>query len=267
MGDADRGAAFHQLLKGGLNHPFRFRIKGARRLVQHQNGGIFENGPGNGNPLTLTHRQGNPFLPHHGLVSLGLLLNEILGVGMLRRRLDLLQRGPGPSQFDVGPDRLVEQHRLLRNQRNLIPQIPQFHIAQINPADPHRAAGRIIKPEQQGCQGRLAGAAASHKSHKLAWPYIQVDSAQDRLLPVIELNPIELDRRVGGMQPDRRRRILHRGRGVQQFKGPLARRPRLLQLVLQTAQAFDRLIHHEHPGNKLDQIPGTRLHRTVKNNV
>jgi hypothetical protein len=53
MGHDERGAAEHGPLHGVEDLVLRVRIDGGRRIVQQQDGGVQEHGPGDGQPLPL----------------------------------------------------------------------------------------------------------------------------------------------------------------------------------------------------------------------
>ena len=53
VGDHNGSPVLHQVEQGFLHQFFRFRIEGAGRLVQNQNGRVFQNRPGYAQPLAL----------------------------------------------------------------------------------------------------------------------------------------------------------------------------------------------------------------------
>ena len=67
----------------------------------------------------------------------------------------------GAAVRDVGGDRVVEEHRLLRDDADLRAQRRQRHVAHVAAVDQDRAAGDVVEPRHQIDQRRLAGAAAA----------------------------------------------------------------------------------------------------------
>ncbi len=54
VSDDDDGAMLHQILKRFLDQLLRLRIEMRRRLVQNQNGGVFQQSAGDGEALALS---------------------------------------------------------------------------------------------------------------------------------------------------------------------------------------------------------------------
>jgi len=63
MRDANRGAADHQFLQGGLHGAFRFGVERTGGFVQHENRRVLLNGPGDGDALALAAGQHHAFSP------------------------------------------------------------------------------------------------------------------------------------------------------------------------------------------------------------
>jgi hypothetical protein len=57
MRDGDDGAALHELAERRADQLFGLNVKAGGRLVEQQDPCIFEEGPGNGDALTLSARQ------------------------------------------------------------------------------------------------------------------------------------------------------------------------------------------------------------------
>ena len=53
MRDHKRGSSLHQSFKGFLDQPFRFGVERRGGFIEQQDARVFENRPGNGNPLPL----------------------------------------------------------------------------------------------------------------------------------------------------------------------------------------------------------------------
>ena len=69
--------------------------------------------------LPLPSRQPLSALADPRVVALGQRSDELVRVGGARRRFDLLAAARRPTVGDIAGDRLVEEHRLLRDDANL----------------------------------------------------------------------------------------------------------------------------------------------------
>jgi len=64
MGDDEGGPAAEEPAQGLLDQAFAFRVQGRGGLVQDQDAGILQNGPGYGHPLALAAGEGQASFPH-----------------------------------------------------------------------------------------------------------------------------------------------------------------------------------------------------------
>ena len=53
MGDDDTGAVFHEASEGVLDEFFRLGVEGGGGFVEDEDGGVFEDGAGDGDALAL----------------------------------------------------------------------------------------------------------------------------------------------------------------------------------------------------------------------
>ena len=81
--------------------------------------GSYEDGPGQGDALALATREGQASLPDDGVVPPRGALDELVGFGGPRRRLDLLVGGVRAAVGDVGPHRVGEEEALLEHDADL----------------------------------------------------------------------------------------------------------------------------------------------------
>ena len=123
MGDAQGGAPDHERFEGGLNGPLRLGIEGAGRLIENEDGRVAQDRPGNGNALTLSARQRITPFSDHRIVAQRLFADEAIGMSGPGRSLDLGVGGPRTPHADVGPDRVVEEHRILTHHRHLVVEV------------------------------------------------------------------------------------------------------------------------------------------------
>ena len=76
MGDDDSGAVGHQAIQCQLHQALGFRIERARRLVQQQQRGIPQDGPGDGDALALAAGQAHATLAEIGIEPLWQAIQE-----------------------------------------------------------------------------------------------------------------------------------------------------------------------------------------------
>ncbi|MNE66738.1 hypothetical protein D3C80_1623070 [compost metagenome] len=90
---------------------FTLRIEGAGGFIEQQDRRVHQQRPGDGQALALTTGEAQPAVAQMGLVTVGHLLNEVVGVGNLRRLPDLLQRRRGFTIANVLFDAAEKQRR------------------------------------------------------------------------------------------------------------------------------------------------------------
>ena len=161
MRQDQRGAAGHQSVERLLDHRLVLRIDRGQRLVQHQDGRIAEQRAGDGDALALAARQACPAFADHRLVAVGQRLDEVVRVGGAGGGGEVRLAGVGAAEAEVVLDGAVEQVGVLRHHGDHLPHGARVERAQVMPADPHRAALRVVQAEQQANDGGLAGAAGS----------------------------------------------------------------------------------------------------------
>src|SRR5205823_986613 len=144
---------------------------------------------------------------------------------------------------------------LLSDHGDLAAQIAGGHAANVRVADAHSALLRIVKTEQQIGERSLAGAAGADQRRDLARSDRQLNAVQDQLVTVGKADVVELDGRIGRSQRNGLGGFLDGIRRIQQFKHALARRARLFELAVQTADGFDRLIKQEDGDDKFEKDP------------
>src|SRR5207302_7903758 len=81
MRDQEHRAAAHQMPHRAEDYCFRFRIHGARRLVEDEDGAVLEEGAGERDALSLASRELRAALPDVGVVAAGQAHNELVRIG------------------------------------------------------------------------------------------------------------------------------------------------------------------------------------------
>ena len=62
-------------------------------FIQDEDGGVFDEGPGDGDALFLPSGHGHPSLPEHGVVALGEVADEVVSVGQFGCFKHLVRQG------------------------------------------------------------------------------------------------------------------------------------------------------------------------------
>ncbi len=121
----------HQILQCRLHQRFGFAIERGSRLVENQDGSIFQDCPRNGNALALTAGQAHSAFADHGAVAFRKRGNKFVRVRRAGRVLHLFFRDMGLAISNIVAQRVIEEHRFLRNDANLRTQRSERHIADI----------------------------------------------------------------------------------------------------------------------------------------
>ena len=116
VGDHQGGAALHQPFEGGLDEGLALGVEGAGGLVEQQDGGVLEEGAGNGDTLTLAAGQAQARLAGAGRIAFGQGGDEVMGGSGGGGGLDLGPRRTGAAVGDVGGYGVVEQEGFLGHQ-------------------------------------------------------------------------------------------------------------------------------------------------------
>ena len=126
VGDHQACAVAHQRLQGRLHQRFVGRVQGARRFVQDEDARVLQDGPGDGQPLTLPAREAVAPVARDRLVALRQARDQVVDLCRPRRSLHLFPRRVRPPVAQVLQHRRVEEEGLLRDHRHLRPQPVQL---------------------------------------------------------------------------------------------------------------------------------------------
>ena len=180
VGDDDRGAAVHHGLHRGADLVLLRRIDGTRGVVEHEDPRVGDDRPGDRDPLALSARQRVPTLADQRVVPVGELHHEVVGAGQARRRLDALAVGGRVGEGDVGGDRVVEQQRVLEHHADGAAHVVDGHVAHVDPVDLDGAALRVVEPQQQPGDRRLARTGLPDQRGRLAGRQLEREAVEHR---------------------------------------------------------------------------------------
>src|SRR5262249_4297521 len=136
-------------------------------LIEEQNGGVFEDGPRNGEALALTTRKLHATLPEAGGVGLREARGETMWSGLARRLPKGWICGPWAAPTQVLPDTDVEQIGVLRHQGHVLTQRIQCVLAHVMATQHDTAALGVPETQQQVHGGRFPRTGAAHQGYRL----------------------------------------------------------------------------------------------------
>ena len=142
-----------------------------RRLVEDQDRRVLEERPRDGHALALAARELQATLAHHGVGALRQRLDQVTERRAVERRTQLgVGRGRAREQH-VGAERVVEEVRVLSDERDLTPEIVELPRPHVVTGQPDLARVAIPEAQAEMRDRRLArargadecdGAAAGH---------------------------------------------------------------------------------------------------------
>ena len=239
MGDDERRAVQHQIAERLLHQPLRLGVERRGRLVENEDGRVLEQRPGDGQPLPLPAGQPLPAFANRGAIPVGHGGDELVRVRRPCRGLDLGVGRSGRAVCDVARDGVVEEHRVLGDHRDLLPQRGHGAVADVAAVEQDDALGHVEEPRDQVDQRRLAGAAQADDGHHLPGVDGKADVTQDAAavtVLVMERDTSELDTLLERRQRCRSGTIAHFRVRVEHPEDALAGGNRLLHGGIDAAQ-------------------------------
>src|SRR5690606_3151413 len=187
--------------------------------------------------LLFTTRTLQPTLADFRFVSVGHRHDEIVYVRGTRCAFYFLAARLRAAVADVVENRVVEQHRVLRHDRNGRAQRGLRVVPDIAPVDADMPFIDVVKAVQQPRQGRFTRAGMTNNGHRAPGRNFEVDAVQDpTALVVTELHLLETHGRVGGLERHRAFAVLDVLALVEQAKQAFHVRQRLLYFAIHHAE-------------------------------
>ena len=179
MRDDEGGAPLHHRLQRRLHIALGLRIQGGGGLVQYQYGRVLQEGTGDGEALALAAGQEHAVIAHQRLVAVRQLVDELGGIGALRRlRYGALARPLQRPIADVARHSVVEQGHLLADDGDVRAQVLQGEVLGWTAVYEDLPADRRVEPGQEANQGALAAAGAPHQRHRLPGRHLEAQVLQ-----------------------------------------------------------------------------------------
>lgn len=157
MGDHDSSSPFGDDSEGALDGGFGFVIYRAGGFIEHQDGGVAEDGAGDGDALTLTTGEFLSAFADDGVVAGRQGIDEIVGFGGFGGGFDFFLGGIGFAVGDVIADVAVEQENILTDKAHCAPKAGIGEALEVVTIERDFAAERIVEPEQEADDGGFSG--------------------------------------------------------------------------------------------------------------
>ncbi len=165
----DQGRApGHQAVERALDDGFVLGIDRRQRLVENEDRRVAQQRPRDRQPLPLSAREPQAALADQSGIALRQRGDEVVRIGGARRRDDLRRRRIRLAEPQIVLDRAVEQISVLPHHGDLPRAASGIERREVGAADAHAARLRIVKPQQQRRDRRLAAAARADDADALA---------------------------------------------------------------------------------------------------
>ena len=147
MRNHQRGPIARYALKRILNFLLSMAVERGRRLIKHQNGRSLQNSARDGDTLLFPARQLEPAFPDFRFVAFRRNTDQRIDLREPRRFLHFGVCCLPAAISDVVADRVVEQHRVLRDHPDRLAQRFLCHRRDVLIVDQDASAGQIVEAE------------------------------------------------------------------------------------------------------------------------
>src|SRR6266496_1503795 len=217
--DHERSAPTHEFFSGFDDSSLSRHIDRTGRLIEYENGRIFEESAGKRNTLAFAAGKGHAPRTDFGVIAAGQCHNELVCVGCLGGTYDLSPTSGRLSVCDVLANCCREQYWFLQYNAELISQVRHLVISDIDPVEQDASACRIVEPQQQAKEGGLSGTSAAKNPYMCArWQANRQVPQHRTSISIGKNNPTEFHRSGGADQWLCMRALHHLGRFVEQSK-------------------------------------------------
>ena len=202
MGDDDHRRVLDPPAQGRADPGVGFGVHRGQAVVKDHHRGAPGQHPGDGHPLLLAPRQGNPPLADDRIVAIGEALDCLVHHGHSRGAPQFRQFQPRLDRREVIPDGLGEEEGLLEAESDMAAQVGPGNAADVNSINGDEAAPvrQVVEAAQKVRQGGFARAGGAQNRQGCAGFEGKRNVPQHRLpVPVGEIHPVKAD-----FPPDRR---------------------------------------------------------------
>ena len=234
-----------------------FGIERGGGLVEQDDRRILDQRARNGHALALAAGKLCPMFADRRVVAAREGHDEIMRIGALGGRDDLVLAGARFSEFDVFADRAAEQKRVLPDIGDVLAQRAARHLGDILLIDDDLAALGVIEAQDQVEHGRFAAARGPDQRGQLARLGHERYAAQHRFVAaigemnVVEFQPRRLDLQGRLVVVDRFAR-----RAVDHLEQDAHAHQPAVELDVETGKALGRFVGQQERGDEGEELPG-----------
>ena len=212
--DDQHGPAGDEQAERILHRGLALGVERAGGLVEDEDRRGAQEGAGDGDALLLAAGEQGAAFTDDGVVALRQVDDELVRVRVAGGGQDSFARRRGVAEQQVVKDGVVEEHRFLRDEGDVAPQVGEAHLAHINPVNGDAAGGDLEETRHEVGEGALARAARADERADGAGGDGGGDMAEGGCLAVGEGDVVEgdvaaqaLDGRGRGRVGDRHRLV------------------------------------------------------------
>ena len=123
--------ALHETVEGFLDEGFVLGVNAGEGLVEDQYRSVFEEGPGDGDALSLAAGEPDGALADIGIVALGKLGDELVGVGGSGGSFKLFPGGVLLAESKVVGDGAMEEVGVLGDDGDVLTDVVEGEVSQV----------------------------------------------------------------------------------------------------------------------------------------
>jgi len=175
VGDDECCSALHELCEASLDESFAFGVEVAGGFVEDEDGGVGEDGAGDGDALFLSAGEADAALADEGVVSEVEFGDEAVGVGGLGGVFDVALGGVALGVGDVLGDGAVEEEDILFDDAEESAVGPWVDVAEVVSVEADGALGGVVEASDEVAEGGFAGAAGPDECDGFACGDVDAD--------------------------------------------------------------------------------------------
>ena len=184
MSDHDDRLIPHQFFHCFLQLIFIFRIHICGCLVEDDDGRVFQDGAGDGDPLLFAAGEGSPAFADHRVVSVGKRFDKLMAAGLSGRFNNLFMGCVGTAEFDIVFNRIRKEIDFLEHHADLIHQGFQSIFPDICIPDAYGTMIHVPEACDQIAESGFSGSAGAYDRSRCLIGNGHGDILQDRLAVV-----------------------------------------------------------------------------------
>ena len=172
-------AAVGDLCQTLLDGGFGFVVHTGGCFVQNEDGGVFQEGPGQADALALAAGEFFAPLADDGIVAPGQGVNKTLGLGKAGCSKNLLIPRAGIPISDVLPHRAMKKKNVLVHKGNSAYQVPEPIISNINTIQAEPPTAHIVETEEELDEAGLPHPRGPHNANRPPRANLKIQISQD----------------------------------------------------------------------------------------